>query len=92
MYLDRKKSMCRSGMREVVSDCRRDSNTCGSSGRCEIKCVAGIHEVRVKRKGMGSGQLSWLNVRHVTGRFRVKYPARAAGEFSSPELIFCADS
>ena len=39
-----------------------------------------------------SGSLSWYGARPVIGRFQVQYPAGVMGEFSSPDLTFCAYS
>ena len=41
---------------------------------------------------MISGIACWLDRRFVISRLRVRIPAGAAGEFSSPESTLCADS
>ena len=41
---------------------------------------------------MGAGIACWLERRTRDRKVRVRIPAGAAGEFSSPELTFCADS
>ena len=41
---------------------------------------------------MHSGIACWQSARPAIKRLQVQIPAEAAGEFSSPELILCADS